>query len=290
MFTIAEYLHAKEIGASYVGKQGSPITIRNYGSALRSAENLLGKQLHDFEPIDGSALMHAAHKRGFHPATINQMLAALQNCFKWAIGNKLYEKENPFAHIHNLPIHEKLPKILSMDEMKCLFKYIEEHSGRKYTILFSLMGYCGLRINEALHLQREDVTDTGILITGKGSRHAYVPVKSELLKELKLYIAETPNSDDRYVFVGAKGRQSDNPLSTTAAYRQFDAAKKACGLSDEITPHSLRHSFATHALHKSKRLELVQDLLRHKDPNTTRLYAQISREELTQEYYRIVED
>jgi integrase/recombinase XerD len=287
MFTIAEYLHAKEIGAAYVGKQGSAITVRNYGTALRLAERLLGKKLHEFEPSDGTELMHAAHKEKLHPATINQMLAALQNCFKWAIGNKFYNKENPVEHVRSLPINQKIPKILTMDEMKCLFKHIEENAGRKYTILFSLMGYCGLRINEALHLRRDEIVKTGILITGKGARHSYVPVKSELLKELKAYVAETP--EDEYVFVGAKGRQSNNPLSTTAAYKPFYEACKACGI-DGVTPHSLRHSFATHALHKSKRLELVQDLLRHKDPKTTRRYAQISPEELTAEYQRIMAD
>lgn len=279
MFTIDDYLYAKSIGAPYVGKQGSEVTCRNYGTALRSAERLLKKKLADFTEADGAALMHAAHKRNYHPSTINLILGALQNCFRWAIGNKLYDGPNPFEHIHNLPNIQKVPKIMSMEEMKCLFAHVDEHAGRKYTLVLSLMGYSGLRINEALHLRREDVLDEGILITGKGARHTYVPVKSELMKQLKQFIADSP--EDVYVFYGDRGRQGKhNPLSTTAVYIKFHKACDACGLSKELTPHSLRHSFATHALHKTKRLELVQDLLRHKDPKTTRRYAQVQREEL----------
>ncbi len=278
MFTIETYLQAKEVGGPHVGKKGAPMTIRNYATALRSAEKLLGKPLAKFTEEDGQLLLHNAYLKNYHQATINQMLAALKNAFAWAIGTKKYHGVNPFSNIMSSEVHRAIPTILSVEQINLFIETVDRECGRKFTLIFSLMGYSGLRINEALTLRKKDVLKDGILIVGKGNKPAFVPVKADVLKLLHEFIQQNPYTD--YVFYGRFERDRNQPIRTPSVYNQFKKAVRIAGLPTDISPHTLRHSFATHALHKTKRIELVQKFLRHKNINTTMFYAQISKDEI----------
>lgn len=287
-FTVAEYIEAKRLGAPYAGRVGTAKTLQGYGTALKLAERLVGKPIARFEADDATTLLREADAAGYSQAMKNQMVSALKGAFEWAIGNGLYAAQNPFAMVRVQVVQRAHPRVLSQAEIERLVEAIQLEAGEqaeKYVLILSLMGYSGLRIGEALSLRKDGVLADGIRIMGKGRKEAFVPVKPDLLERLRAYIAAHPRT--LYVFYGENGIETDKPMGTATVYRVFARARERAGLPAEVRPHTLRHSFATHALRVTKRLEVVQDLLRHADPKTTRWYAQLAKEDLQAEYGKL---
>jgi site-specific recombinase XerD len=311
--TIEEYLDAKRNGLPYAGKMGTEKTLATYGEALRRAEALVGKPLSKWVVKDGERMVRESKSVGHSPATRNQTVTAVRSFFAWAIGNKLYDGPNPMANIMAETLPRKLPTILTREEIDRLlngietalrrkreealsrddntkhFGWAQEDTAEKYGLLFRIMFQAGLRIEEILTLRKDGVLDDGVKVIGKGRKERFVPLSAHLIDRLKRYVADHPYTD--YVFYGEAGRSfgidMGKPMTPHSAYQAFKAGLEEARLPSDLTPHVLRHSFATMALNKTKRLEVVQDLLGHSSPNTTRIYAQVAKDELKEEYAKL---
>ena len=313
-FTIDQFLEAKRLGLPYTGKKGTPQTLRAYKMALQRTERLVGKPLTKFDSRDAEVFLTEAEAQALSPASRNQSITSARSAFEWAIANGKYKGVNPFRAVKAQSMPQKLPRVLKHEDVLRLldaieeaererreqvlaashentrnFGWVAEDTAEKYGLFFRVMYFGGLRIGEVLGLQKDDVLEDGVRVTGKGAKERFVPLPAELLTRLRSYIAEHPYTD--FVFYGEAGRSfgvdTGKPMKGNKAYAAFAAGLKRAGLPSELTPHSLRHSFATHALSRTKRLEVVQDFLGHANPATTRIYAQVARDELKSEYGKL---
>lgn len=287
-FTYEQYLEAKRIGAPHAGRPVSAKTIQDYRSAMRLAEEIVGKPVAEFTWNDAITLLTESDKRGYSDAMRNVFIQSLRGLFNWAINNGLYQGKNPFESIRISTPRRSLPRILSQGEIQRLINAVDDvvaENPEKYKLIFSLMAYSGLRVSEVLGLKKENVLNDGIKINGKGNKEAFVPVRPDILRKLRDYIEEHPETD--YVFYSEYHADDNHPLWYGGVNRVFSKAREIAGLPEDVRPHTLRHSFATHALRKTRRLEVVQDLLRHNDPKTTRFYAQLTKDDLMDEYAKL---
>ena len=312
-FTIEQFLEAKRLGLPYTGKIGTPQTLKAYKVALQRIERLVGRPLAKFGTKDAETFLRAADKESLSPASRNQSITAARSAFEWAIANGRFKGVNPFHAVKAQALPQKLPKVLAHEEVLRLLDAIEEQAreeheaalashentrnfawansdvSEKYGLLFRVMYFGGLRISEVLGLRKDAVLEDGIRVNGKGRRERFVPLPADLLQRLRSYIEQHPYT--ALVFYGEAGRSygvdTGMPMKGNKAYELFTKGLKRAGLPEDLTPHALRHSFATHALSKTRRLEVVQDFLGHASPTTTRIYAQVARDELKSEYGKL---
>ncbi|MDR3450593.1 MAG: tyrosine recombinase XerC [Alphaproteobacteria bacterium] len=154
--------------------------------------------------------------------------------------------------------------------------------GLRDEALFTLLYGAGLRIGEALGLTREALTRDRVTVTGKGNKQRNVPLLPIVKAAVEKYLASCPYAlkPDMPVFIGARGE----PLNPAVAQRSLRLLRRQLGLPDSVTPHALRHSFATHLLASGADLRSLQELLGHSSLSTTQLYTQVDAQQLSSTY------
>lgn len=314
--TINRYLEDKSLGINGVGRRGSEATLRAYRTQLNNVERWLKKPVYEVTRSDIGPLFQMVETLELSDRTYNLLLTACRNFMKWALHNG-YEvgmPENYFMDVTNLTIqqdenpplineeqfHELCETIvrneqkrkeesLTTDDRTANFGWQSKDFSTKYILALSMMFYGGCRISEAISLKKEDVLEDGVKVVGKGNKERFVPLPKWLLEDLNRYI-ET-HKFGPYVFYGETGRsfrrEKTKPLNPTTLYEIFSEARQDMGLPEEFTPHNLRHSFGTMALRSTKRLEIVQELLGHSNPASTRIYAKVLKDDLLEEYSKI---
>ena len=220
-------------------------------------------------------------------SSIARELSALKNFYKWL--NQNYGIENTALSIIGSPKQSKiLPRALEIDDT---FSFLEEapHFNKKHwqglrdVAVFMLLYGCGLRISEALNLNIGDLDSQSYLkIKGKGNKERIVPLLPVIIEYINKYLADCPYKMKigEPLFVGARGER----LLPRIIQRQMAKIRTYMGLPDSITPHALRHSFATHLLAKGTDLRSIQELLGHASLTTTQRYTDVNIEKMTEEY------
>lgn len=189
------------------------------------------------------------------------------------------------AGLRSPKLPRKLPRPLEQGQA---FRLLEQMPGDDWPALrdkalFTLLYGCGLRINEALSLNIEDLPHDGYLrVMGKGRKERQVPVLKPIEDTLSAYrsavpFAETP---ERPLFLGEKGKR----LNQGIAQKAMRDLRRGLNLPETATPHALRHSFATHLLQNGANLREIQELLGHASLSTTQRYTDVNAEELMAVY------
>lgn len=181
-----------------------------------------------------------------------------------------------------------LPKPLSMDEAAEATKRIGDVAARPWealrdSALITLLYGCGLRIDEALRLNRHDAPlEDRIRVKGKGNKERVVPVLPAVADAVAKYLAACPHAlgRDDPLFVGARGKR----LQAGVVQRQMRKLRDYLGLPETATPHALRHSFATHLLSNGGDLRAIQELLGHASLSTTQRYTEVDQAQLMKVY------
>jgi integrase/recombinase XerC len=185
---------------------------------------------------------------------------------------------------------KSLPKPLSQEEAADAMERIgdmasEPWVGLRDAALVTLLYGCGLRIDEALALNRRDAPlEDRLRVKGKGNKERIVPVLPAVSDAVAKYLAACPHGlgRDDPLFVGARGRR----LQAGVVQRQIRKLRAYLGLSDTATPHALRHSFATHLLANGGDLRTIQELLGHASLSTTQRYTAVDESQLMKVYAR----
>ena len=178
------------------------------------------------------------------------------------------------------PVHEK--QAMNILNSTDLFTK-EDWVGQRDRALFTMLYGCGLRIDEALSLNIKDKPRDGFLrVIGKGNKERQVPVLEIVQQTLDAYLEQCPfpNEPARPLFVGARGKR----LNQGVAQKAMRDVRSALGLPENVTPHALRHSFATHLLQNGVNLREIQELLGHSSLSTTQRYTEVNAEELLRVY------
>lgn len=223
------------------------------------------------------------------PATVQRKVACLRSFYRQLRREQILEHD-PTADLRGPRLGARLPKVLSRDEVQALLRQPKGTSpvALRDRALLETMYACGLRASEAIALERSQVDlDAGILRTrGKGSKERIVPIGSAALRSLRQYLDKGRPGlvglrDEPRVFVNARGEG----LSRQGLYKIIQRHARAAGLERKMSPHTLRHTFATHLLAGGCDLRSLQEMLGHADIGTTQIYTHLSPERLREVYF-----
>ena len=211
-------------------------------------------------------LIYLVEERKLAWGTYNQALAALRYLYRWVL-----KRGEVVADIRGPKRVRHLPVVLSVEEVSRFFAAVVSY---KHRMALMTAYSAGLRISEVVNLQVKDIDSARMVIhvrEGKGSKDRYTILSPVLLEMLRHYCwAVRPVS---YLF---PGRSLDKPISDSQVQRACREARAIAGIDKEISPHTFRHSFATHLLEAGTDLRVIQALLGHSSPQTTALYTRVS--------------
>ncbi|MBN1501478.1 MAG: site-specific tyrosine recombinase XerD [Spirochaetes bacterium] len=222
--------------------------------------------------------------------TMARSLAAIRQFYNFISNAAVDNIENPTIKIETPQIRKSLPDFLTTEEVDKLFDSISETDVYELRdkAIFELLYSCGLRITEAIDLKFTDVDfENNILrVTGKGNKERLVPLGAEALRLIKLFQKKSREEIlgirlSEYLFISKKGSQ----LNRKSVWRLLKGYVGRTDIVKNITPHTLRHSFATHMLENGADLRSVQELLGHMDISTTQIYTHLAKKKL-QDYHK----
>lgn len=217
--------------------------------------------------------------------TLARSLAAIRQFYNFISDNIDMSIQNPTEKIETPHVEKILPDFLTVNELNKLFSSISEEESyelRDKTI-FELLYSSGLRISEAIDLTINDVDFENMFITviGKGNKQRMVPIGKEAARLLNKYKRESRpaiigSRESEYLFISKKGSQ----LNRKSVWRLLKNYVTRTEIKKNITPHTLRHSFATHLIENGADLRSVQELLGHMDISTTQIYTHMAKKQL----------
>jgi len=272
-------------------------TISSYLSDLKSFDSFLEKNRINFKELNNKhtkLFFRNLSKNKFSPRTIKRKFSSLSSYFSFLLDRRII-KNNPLNGVFTPKIPKILPEILTIEEINNIFLAAESS---KNEILFlrdrcilEMLYSSGLRVSEVCELRINNIQFDLDLIRffGKGSKERIIPLTYYARKWLKKYLSESrkilssrSKRSSNYVFL------SNNGLSLTrmAIWLSVKKYVNSAGVLKKISPHTFRHSFATHLIDGGANLIEVQALLGHADISTTEIYTHLSREFVESEYMK----
>ncbi len=189
---------------------------------------------------------------------------------------KVVERPHIVAKIETPKKEKRLPTVLSPEEV---MRLIEAADTRKSRLMIKMLYGSGLRVSELVNLKPEQLDFQEMIGTvrkGKGSKDRIFKISSDLTQELQRHIEDCKRKNNSLSFLFS----CDQPLTTRNIQKIIQRAAKKAGLTKKVTPHTLRHSFATHLLDAGENILMIQQLLGHENLETTRIYTHISQEQI----------
>jgi integrase/recombinase XerC len=234
-------------------------------------------------------LSHLTEKQ-YSKATIARKLATLRSFYKFLVKRNM-TSSNPVTSIRTPKQEKKLPKFLEYDDIKRLLETppMDSWLGARDRAILETLYSTGMRVSEIVALNMEDIDFLSevVHIRGKGKKERIAPISSSALRVIQHYIEfrnkraqANANFDNKVLFVNKHGKR----LSTRSVRRKMDKYLRMAGLDPSISPHTLRHSFATHMLNNGADLRSVQELLGHQSISTTQVYTHLTTKKLKDVY------
>lgn len=282
-----------------LGRYGSYLTVeRGYSDNTRDAyvtdvsKLLNALAAADIDPTkatvdDLRTFMGDLHDLGIMPRSCARILSGIKNFYRYLRIEGIMETD-PTELLESPSVGSRLPSVLSLEEIDALIAAMEDTpTGRRNRAIVETMYGCGLRVSElcALQISHIDFRNAVMLIRGKGSKERLVPVNEVALTRIKNYVDTDRNDvpiasvDADTVFLNSRGRHLSRVM---IFYILRDAAARA-GIRTPLSPHTLRHSFATHLLEGGANLRSIQQMLGHESIATTQIYLHIENSRLRQE-------
>lgn len=269
-------------------------TIASYGIDLKLfLEYLRKNEIPSFKQVNKEVIvnyMQSEKNNNKANSSILRSVSSLRKFFQYLAQEKIIEKD-PMLLIDTPKKKQHLPQVLTKEEVEKLLHSPNTGQvlGLRDRAMLELMYATGLRISEIINLKLEDLHLTmGTLQTlGKGHKERIVPVGDEAIKWINRYLEEArpkllKQKRSNYLFLNFHG----NNLTRQGVWKNLKAKVRKAGIQKNITPHTLRHSFATHILENGADLRIVQELLGHADISTTQIYTHLSNKQLADIYNR----
>jgi integrase/recombinase XerC len=267
----------------------SPHTLRGYLSDLEQFSSFLGEK--DLSAVDHQTLRRfIAHlmQDGAKKSSIARKLSAIRAFFRY-LNREGKLTRNP-ARLVATPRREKrLPAVLSADDALRLMEAPNAMKPAEHDVMLrdravlEVLYSTGIRASELIGMDREDIDhqDRLVRIRGKGRRERIVPIGSKALAAIEAYLGNLSGSaDSEAVFLGPSGKR----LTARTVQRILESHRKQLGLQQKASPHTLRHSFATHLLESGADLRAIQELLGHASLSTTQRYTHVNLDSLMEVY------
>ncbi len=271
-----------------VERQRSLNTVQSYERDLRAFIEFLkkrSKNITTFQRSDILDFLIDMKNRNYSVSSISRYLSSIRGLCRYMILEG-FRKDDPSEGIQNPRGWQSLPKALTVEEVIKLLNSINKGElALRDLVMLELMYASGLRVSELVNLRIEDVSlEAGFLrIKGKGSRERVVPVSEQTLAKLKEYLRHLrpkllKRGESPYLFLSKRGQR----LTRQRFWQTLKQYGRTSGV--EVTPHVLRHSFATHLLEGGADLRSIQKMLGHADISTTQIYTKVTSERLKKVY------
>lgn len=274
-------------------KGASPNTITAYKADLYQMADILGYEFDNIKQSNIQTFIHYLQNKNYSSGSICRKISAMNDFFKFLFSEKEIS-QNPMNEI-DLPKKEKnLPNFLSRQDVKELIK-TAEHSDKfcfqRTYVMLKLMYACGLRVSELVSLPLNCINKEKkqILVKGKGSKERLIPIAEEAI-ECVMHWIDLRNCSDKNKAKPFLFPSNNSVLGHITRNTFFKNVKKVAieaGMNEEkISPHTLRHSFATHLLDYGADLRSVQSMLGHESITTTEIYTHVITKQITEEVFK----
>lgn len=227
----------------------------------------------------------------YSPTSIARKISSLRSLYNFLIKDGLV-RENPFSDVELPKKEKKLPKFIYPEEISKVLDSIElnKPTNKRNKLILEFLYGTGVRVSELCNILLSDLdfSQNLVLIHGKGSKDRFVPIHDNLLLELQDYIITTRNQfikkhqDNKSLFLNYRG----TTLTPRGVRLIVNKVISDSGESLKISPHTLRHTFATHLLNAGADLRSVQELLGHAHLSSTQIYTKVTKEKLKEEYMK----
>lgn len=266
-------------------------TLEAYLSDVQKFKDFLqevGKELPDATLDDFRSFLAALNEIGILPRSQARILSSLRSFYGFLRFDGFLETD-PTELLKTPKIGMRLPAVLSLQEIDDIINAIDlsKPEGQRNRAMIEMLYSCGLRVSELCNLRKSDLylSEGFIRVTGKGDKQRLVPISSRAIAELEAYesdrssIAIKPGYED-YLFISERRKKS---LSRIMVFHFIKELAAAAGITKCISPHTFRHSFATHLLEGGANLRVIQAMLGHESIATTEIYTHIDRTRLREE-------
>ena len=226
------------------------------------------------------------HENKYKSKSISRMISSMRSFFKYLKGENIITN-NPMTLISNPKLEKKLPKYLTINEVESILSApdMNDAVGVRDAFILELLYVSGIRVSELVNIKLNDIEESQrrIKILGKGNKERYVLYGSRCSELLKKYISVRSNFlkyPNDYLILSKTGRK----INTREIRNIINRIKTKAGISISISPHTFRHTFATHMLNEGADLRAVQELLGHENLSTTTIYTHLTNEKLRKTY------
>ena len=257
----------------------SPNTVASYS---RDVEGLLsayeGYRPSDIGPAEVEAYLSKRIGEGLSKRSQARLLSSLRSFFNWCI-EEGEVKENPCDRIDAPKLGKYLPAVLSVTEVAAIIDSVDTRTpnGLRSRAILEVLYGCGLRVSECtgLRISQVHLDENYVEVIGKGNKQRIVPLGEMAAEAIRNYLPERADPASRsfedILFLGRSGK----PLSRVSVFNLVKNQAMAAGIHKEISPHTFRHSFATHLIEGGADLRIVQEMLGHESILTTEIYTHI---------------
>ena len=283
MKLINQFLNYLEFEQNY-----SSYTIKNYQIDLKEFKKFIqNKDISLIEYNDIREYLLYLFDKKYKKKTIARKISSLRSFFKYLYSENII-KNNPMTLISNPKLDKKLPKFLNFEEIEKILTIpdIKTPIGIRDSLILEMLYSTGIRVSELVNIKLNDINfyDRKIKILGKGNKERYVFFGQICFEKLNNYLQNSRplliKKETEYLFLNKRSDQ----LSDRSVRKIVDDIAKKAELKMNISPHVLRHTFATHMLNEGADLKSVQELLGHENLSTTSIYTHVSNEHLRNTY------
>jgi len=263
----------------------SPHTLRAYTQDLNEFSAFLNEEPEDIDYLDIRSYIATLHHRDLKKSSISRKLATIRSYFKY-LHREGYVKKNPAKLVSSPKVPKTLPRFLVIDET---FSLMDTPKGETFIptrdkAMLELLYSSGLRVSEltSLDVVDLDIKESLVRVKGKGRKERIVPIGSKAMEAIQNYLPERISLKKKSPALLLNNR--GGRLTQRSVLRILVAYSRMINLKGEISPHTLRHTFATHLLHEGADLRSIQELLGHSSLSTTQKYTHVDIRHLTEVY------
>ena len=241
----------------------------------------------DLKDLDSKDIKDYLSSLNESDRSIAHTITAFKSFYKFLLINKKIS-ESPMALVSSPKLSKKIPKVLNQSEVEKLLNIkLENEFDYRNKAMLELMYACGLRVSEIVELKLNDIDliNNSVKVLGKGSKERIIPIGDYATEALKIYLEHyrsilLKNKISDYLFINNQG----NKISRVGFFKMLKKLSLKEGIKKDFSPHTLRHSFATHLLDNGADLRIIQELLGHESISTTQIYTHISKENIRKDY------
>lgn len=285
---IIDYLHFLRIE-----RQMAENTLLAYSTDLQTyLEDLVMWEVHTWQDVTREHIqnhLRTQKQDGKSSRTVSRKVASLRSFHQFLIRERVTDHD-PSHQIEHPQLEQSLPKFLSIEEVDALSEAISvaKPQGIRDLAMIELLYATGMRISECTQLNLEDIQLTMgfVRVTGKGHKERIIPLNQTAIKHIEMYIQNAraklfkPGGDNDALFINQAGKR----LTRQGIAKLLKQHAKKAGITKEMTPHLMRHSFATHLIENGADLRAVQEMLGHSDITTTQIYTHVGKKRLKEVY------